>query len=117
MNQKQTFYTKLKNFFSEYEREVRMAAVLTFIGLIYCFLMWGNQVEKTKKFDNQSYQYKIDSLTNRCDSLQKLSDSLYDENFPCQIELSRFQLAFEIFSRRNPNGAEEYGTIISEETE
>lgn len=51
------------------------------------------------------------------DSLQHLSDSLYDENYPCQIELNRYQIAYQIFLKRNPKAAEQYGTIISEETE
>lgn len=51
------------------------------------------------------------------DSLKNLSDSLYAENFPCQIELNRYRVAYEIFMERNPKAAKQYGTIISEETE
>ena len=51
------------------------------------------------------------------DSLQNLSDSLYNENFPCQIELGRYQMAYQIFMERNPKAAQQYGTIISQETE
>lgn len=51
------------------------------------------------------------------DSLKNLSDSLYAENFPCQIELNRYRVAYEIFMKRNPEAAKQYGTIISEETE
>jgi len=51
------------------------------------------------------------------DSLQNVIDSLHAENFPCQIELARYQMAYEIFMERNPKGAKQYGTIISEETE
>ena len=51
------------------------------------------------------------------DSLQKVCDSLYNENYPCQIELSRFQIAYKIFLERNPKAASQYGDIISEETE
>ena len=53
----------------------------------------------------------------RCDSLQVAVDSLFNENYPCQIELGRYQVAYEIFMDRNPNAAKQYGTIISEETE
>lgn len=45
------------------------------------------------------------------------ADSFHAENFPCQIELGRYQVAYQIFMERNPKGAKEYGTIISEETE
>ena len=51
------------------------------------------------------------------DSLQHLADSLYDENFPCQIELGRYQVAYQIFLERDPQGAKIYGDIISDETE
>jgi len=51
------------------------------------------------------------------DSLQKLCDSIDSENFPCQIELSRYETAYQIFMRRNPKAAEQFGTIISDETE
>ena len=51
------------------------------------------------------------------DSLQNLVDSLHSENFPCQIELGRYQVAYQIFMERNPKAAKQYGTIISEETE
>lgn len=51
------------------------------------------------------------------DSLQNVIDSLHSENLPCQIELGRYQVAYEIFMERNPKAAKQYGTIISEETE
>ena len=51
------------------------------------------------------------------DSLQKVADSLHAENFPCQVELGRYQMAYEIFMERNPKAAKQYGDIISEETE
>lgn len=51
------------------------------------------------------------------DSLQKLSDSLYNEILPVQIELGRYKVAYEIFVERNPKAASEYGDIISNETE
>ena len=51
------------------------------------------------------------------DSLRNYADSLQSELYPCQIELNRYQVAFEIFMRKNPKAAQEYATIISEETE
>jgi hypothetical protein len=51
------------------------------------------------------------------DSLQRVVDSLEAEYYPCNIELSRYQTAYEIFLKRDPQGAEIYGTIISNETE
>jgi len=51
------------------------------------------------------------------DSLQNLVDSLHSENFPCQVELGRYQVAYQIFMEKNPKAASQYGDIISEETE
>jgi hypothetical protein len=51
------------------------------------------------------------------DSLQHIIDSLHSENYPCQVELHRHRVAYQIFMRRNPSGAKEYGTIISNEIE
>jgi hypothetical protein len=51
------------------------------------------------------------------DSLKIVSDSLYYELFPIQVELGRFQVAYEIFMERNPKAASQYGDIISQETE
>lgn len=56
------------------------------------------------------YQQRIDSLT-------RVADSLRWELLPTQIELGRYQVAYRIFLERNPKAAEQYGTIISEETE
>jgi len=53
----------------------------------------------------------------KIDSLQKAVDSLHAENYPCQIELSRHQRAYEILLERNPDAAVDYGDIISNETE
>jgi len=37
--------------------------------------------------------------------------------FPIEIELSRYEMAFRLFSERNPKAAEQYADIISNETE
>ena len=64
------------------------------------------------------YQRKENvKLNNVVKIIQHEKDSLHSENFPCQIELSRYQRAYQIFTERNPKAAEEYGTIISDETE
>jgi hypothetical protein len=54
---------------------------------------------------------------NEKDSLQKANDSLNAELFPCEIELNRYKIAYEIFLRRNHKAATQYGNIISDETE
>ncbi len=53
----------------------------------------------------------------KVDSLQFQVDSLDAELFPIQVELGRYEMAYEIFLQRNQKAAQQYGTIISEETE
>ncbi len=52
----------------------------------------------------------IDSLQNRCDSLEA-------ELWPASVELGRYQMAYQILLERNPKAAKQYGDIISNETE
>jgi len=59
----------------------------------------------------------IRNLNVELEKKQVQIDSLHNENFPCQIELGRYQVAYQILLERNPKAAEQYGTIISEETE
>lgn len=99
------------------DKTLRIAAVIGFLTLIYSFLMWGNQKQEIKRLKSISQQLNVDSLIHRCDSLQKLSDSLSSELFPIEIELNRYEIAYRIFLERNPKAAEQYGNIISDETE
>ncbi len=78
------------------------------------------------KLRNELFKYQVDSgfiqggdilKSQTNDSLQNLVDSLRSENYPCQIELNRYQIAYEIFMRKNPKAASQYGDIISNETE
>lgn len=61
----------------------------------------------------QALQMKYDSLlveARKCDSIS-------DELLYAETELNRYQIAYKIFLERNPEGATQYGDIISEETE
>ena len=51
------------------------------------------------------------------DSLLHQHDSLKDICFPAELELNRYKIAYEIFMRRNPKAAQQYGTIVSNEVE
>jgi len=51
------------------------------------------------------------------DSLNRIIDSLHFNVQPCESELKRYQLAFQIFIKRNPTAAEQFSNIIAEETE
>lgn len=88
--------------------------LIVVFGLLFCYAgaMWNKSDGIVKK-----QKVEIQRLALQNDSLRFVSDSLYSENFPCQIELGRYQVAYEIFMERNPNAAKQYGTIISEETE
>ena len=81
------------------------ALVIAMLGLFV-------QVYSTSKSQNEVKVYKV-----KCDSLQRASDSLYNRLFPAEIELHRMQTAYEIFLERNYKAAEQYGDIISNETE
>lgn len=95
------------------EKSLRISFVVVCLGFLWSLLSMQNYREKY-----QSIVTKTDSTNNyKIDSLQRLVDSLDMENYPCQIELNRYQVAYEIFTRRNPKAASQYGDIISEETE
>jgi hypothetical protein len=67
------------------------------------------------------YKYEIEKHQREMDSIQRVNDSLSfvisDELLSKEIELGRYEVAFQIFMERNPKAAEQYATIISDETE
>lgn len=82
-----------------------------FILLVFVFMyLVQSYLTKDSKVEIRRLNLKVDSLQNQV-------DSLHAKNYPCQIELSRYQTAYEIFVKRNPKAASEYGDIISNETE
>jgi hypothetical protein len=89
---------------------------LSFITLLVHYFNLKNELRECQQGNNFIQggdilkSHTIDSLQNKC-------DSLYTELFPAQVQLNRYEIAYEIFLKRNPNAAKEYGTIISEETE
>jgi Tfp pilus assembly protein PilN len=63
---------------------------------------------------------KIKALNQQIVELEqkvKVIDSLDAELFPLEIELNRYEMAFQIFAKRHPVYAEIYASIISNETE
>lgn len=60
---------------------------------------------------------ELDLQIKKTQAVQNVADSLQADLYPCEIELNRFQVAYQIFLERNPKAAAQYGTIISEETE
>mgnify|MGYP000140225802 CR=1 FL=1 len=63
------------------------------------------------------YQKEVIIYKAKCDSIQHVSDSLYWELLPTQIELGRHLVAHDIFMERNPKAAKQLDQIISSETE
>ena len=81
------------------------ALVIAMLGLFI-------QVYSTSKSQTEVKVYQA-----KCDSLQHLSDSLYSELQPVQIELGRMRVAYDIFLDKNYKAAMQFGDIISSETE
>ena len=81
-------------------------------SIIVCMSMLFVQVYFNKLSKDEAKEYK-----QKYEYAQKRSDSLYAELYPAQIELSRYENAYEIFMQRNPDAAKQYGNIISNETE
>jgi hypothetical protein len=94
------------------EKKFRIAFVVICLSFLWTLIRLELYREK-----NQDLKTQVTTLKSNIDSLQIVSDSLYSENFPCQIELGRYQVAYQIFMERNPRAASQYGDIISEETE
>lgn len=96
------------------DKSLRITIVI--LGLLLCWVtvMYSNQKQNTKI---EVFNGGDISKAQTIDSLQKVVDSLHAEIFPCQVELNRYQVAYELFMKRNPKAASQYGDIISNETE
>ena len=81
------------------------------VVILSLFLIWELVMNNKKQI---SYDKQ---LSIKCDSIQHVADSIHNKSYDDEIELNRYQIAFEIFLKRNPKAAEEYGDIISNETE
>lgn len=99
------------------EKKIRIAFTITILALLWALIRmeYYKDLSETQRIEVLGGGDIAKSQT--IDSLQNLVDSLYSENFPCQVELGRYQVAYQIFMERNPKAASQYGDIISEETE
>lgn len=95
-----------------WEKSIKIGFVIISLSFIWAVLKVDNLKHSLNKKTTEMNQ-----ITFQRDSLQKLSDSLSMELFPKEIELGRYEVAFQIFMERNPKAASQYGDIISEETE
>jgi hypothetical protein len=96
----------------EKEKKLMTIIVGLLLSIIWITLMWSSSSLEVK-----DKEFQINQLTKQVDSLEVLSDSLKVELFPAEVELTRYQVAYEIFSKRNPKAASQFGDIISDETE
>lgn len=106
------------------EKQVRDSEKLAFWGMI-CFaitiiilIATADVKPSTENHPPRSLRdTTIELLKRDRDSLVYINDSLSGELFSAQIELNRYQLAYKIFLKRDPQGAKIFGDIISNETE
>ena len=105
----------MKEFITKYQKAIVGTGAVAV--LVVCYFQ---QKELTKLRAEQKIEVVVGGdieKANTIDSLQNVVDSLHAENFPRQVELNRYQIAYELFMERNPKAAKQYGDIISEETE
>jgi len=77
-------------------------------------LVAGMLIQTKRVFDAQK---EVVIYKAKCDSLQHVSDSLYWELLPTQIELGRHLVAYNMFMEKNPEAAKEFYDIMSSKTE
>lgn len=92
---------------------IHLLFVLIFIFIIILGLLFYYVPKAKVEFIEGGDIQKAQTI----DSLQSVIDSLHSEVLPLQIELGRYQVAFDIFMERHPKSAKQYETILSQETE
>jgi hypothetical protein len=101
----------MKEFIAKYQKAIVGTGAVAVLTICYF------QQKELAKLRSEKRQTISIEAQQKIDSLQNIADSLNSELFPVQIELGRYEVAYRIFMERNPKAAEQYGTIISEETE
>lgn len=89
-----------------------MNKVMIAVGIVLTMCVLLYQLSSKNREINALNQHIVE-----LEQKANLVDSLEAELFPKEIELNRFQVAFQIFARRHPVYAEIYASIISDETE
>ena len=87
---------------------IKILSTALIVAMIGLFI----QVYSTSRAQTEIKVYKA-----KYDSTQRVADSLHDELLPIQIELGRMQTAYDIFLDKNYKAAQQFGDIISNETE
>lgn len=92
--------------------DIRFYIVITSLSLI-----WGVNQNISKDSEITPLKEEIIKLNQNVEKLESEKDSINMELFSTRVDLGRHEIAYEIFMERNPKAAEQYGTIISQETE
>ena len=105
----------MKEFIAKYQKAIVGTGAVAV--LLICYFQ---QKELAKLRKEQKIEFVAGGDITKAqtiDSLQKRCDSLEAELWPAQIELGRYEVAYQILLERNPKAAKQYGDIISNETE
>ena len=105
----------MKEFIAKYQKAIVGTGAVAV--LVICYLQ---QKELSKLRKEQKIEVVVGGDIQKAhtiDSLQNKIDSLEVELWPMKVELNRYEVAYELFMERNPKGANQYGDIISQETE
>ena len=94
------------------EKNLRVGFVIVCLAFLWSLALLNI---KTTKLNEKTLE--LEKVQVKRDSLQRIYDSIYNENFSYQIDLTRYQVAYEIFLERNPKAASQFDDIISKETE
>ena len=95
--------------------EQTLKFLVVFFALFSIWAVAKNTSERYKI--NKEHNKELIVLRDSLNLLRQEKDSLYAELYPVEIELGRFHVAFRILEDRNPKAAEQFGDIISNETE
>jgi hypothetical protein len=91
-------------------RTVDKVITILLVISILCLTAFVDIRRQNSERELKAVEFKLDSVQRVCDSIQ--DELLYNE-----VTNSRYERAYQILLRRNPRAAEQYGNIISDETE
>ena len=97
------------------ETKFRAGITMALLGLIIMMFFYFQQqyeLQKYKSVDNfiQGGDIEKQMLINERDSLKS-------ELFVTEVQLGRYEVAFELFKEKNKTGAEEFELILTTQTE
>lgn len=97
----------------------RMQIGFFIAGILIAILVIRDQRNKIEEYKYSEGMLQGGDIAKQqyIDSLQHVIDSLHWELLPTQIELGRYQVAYDMFKERNPKAAKQFDEIISTETE